>query len=275
MTETSRPFGTTTLSTTSPTDRITMATVATRAKQLLSHKNAFGFAAEECFAADLTNLPTNEQYVLRMMVRNPANPTLTLPAELEWLRDLIERCNEHQQAMDIHQPYVYVTVRHGIVKSITDDLWHVDGFSMRVPHIPEQNYIIATNQATEVLEQQIVLPEDFDPFRHNIHQYFQDVANASMVTTPNDSVVYLIDPYVVHRRPAVTVNTWRTFVRISFIPIEIEDDTCTINPLIPRIKPYGRADLQPAALSNHLTAAKEHVKPVIVPIAQMDRASRS
>jgi hypothetical protein len=35
----------------------------------------------------------------------------------------------------------------------------------------------------------------------------------------------------------------RTFWRVSFVPIEIEDDTCTQNPLLPR-KVHGRSDIR-------------------------------
>lgn len=227
-----------------------MSTVATRAKSLLSHKNPFGFPAEEIFSFDdlmygKRNKPSvDEQYILRMMVGSPNVNGRQIPTELNWLKPLIEACSVFQARKEINNPFIYVTVRHGIVKSVTDDLWHVDGFSMRVPHIPEQNYIYASHCGTEVLEQTIQLPEDFDPMRHNIHQYFQDVAKEENVKVLRNNTLYRIDPYVVHRRPKVTEGVMRTFVRISFIPIEIEDDTCTVNPLIPRLKPYNRSDIR-------------------------------
>ena len=48
---------------------------------------------------------------------------------------------------------------------------------------------------------------------------------------------------MVHRRPSNTTGKQRTFVRISFIPIEIEDDTCTRNMLFPE-KVYNRKDIR-------------------------------
>jgi len=115
---------------------------------------------------------------------------------------------------------------------------------MRVPHPPEQNYIWADCFGTEVLRQKIELPNDFDPMKHNIHQYFQDQADANYTQVLKTKTLYAIDPYVIHRRPNLPRSVWRTFFRISFIPIEIEDDTCSINHLIPRKKPYGRKDIR-------------------------------
>lgn len=222
------------------------SSIATRARDLLSHRAPFGFSAEKGpFLGKGGIRPAqDEQYILRMMIRTPTAGGFQIPTELEWLRTIIETCDGQQRLDKIKNPYCYVTVRHGIVRSETDDLWHVDGFSMRVPHIPEQNYIYASREGTEVLEQEVNLPDDFDPMKHNIHSYFQDVADIKNIRTLKSRTLYRIDPYVIHRRPAVTQGTLRTFFRISFIPIEIEDDTCTVNPLIPRIRPYGRGDIR-------------------------------
>lgn len=221
-----------------------MKTTSERSKRLLSHKNPFGFPAEKCLSGLNLSPPNEDQYILRMMLRAPWTNGFQIPSQLDWLRGMIRLCDSFQIADDILNPFVYVTVRHGIVKSTTDDLWHVDGFSMRVPHIPEQNYILASNHGTEVLEQDVRIPSDFDPMKHNIHQYFQDVADEKNIKTLEDNTIYRIDPYVIHRRPTVTAGIMRTFVRVSFIPIEIEDDTCMVNPLIPRPKPYNRSDIR-------------------------------
>lgn len=214
-----------------------------RAHELLSHKHLFGEVATP-FGSHEVIPPEGEQYILRMMIRNPNSVGFQIPPELEWLRNTIIKCDKIQQFWGVNNPFVYVTVRHGIVKSVTDDLWHVDGFSMRVPHNPEQNYIWTSNHGTEVLEQEVYLPEDFDPMVHNIHQYFQDVARKN-VRKLREKRLYGIDPYVIHRRPTVPEGTHRTFFRISFVPIEIEDDTNTDNPVLSRgNKIYGRTDIR-------------------------------
>ena len=85
---------------------------------------------------------------------------------------------------------------------------------------------------------------NFDPLKHNIQTFYQDRADNSKVRQCEANRVHLIDPYCVHRRPKGTNGIVRTFWRISFIPIEIEDDTCTINNLMPYKKKYGRKDIR-------------------------------
>lgn len=187
--------------------------------------------------------PAQEQYILRMMIRSPESNGLVIPTELDWLRETIMCLSQLQEAVLRRQPYVYVTVRNGEVQSVTDDEWHVDGFSMRVPHYPEQNWIWSDCYPTEQLVQNFEIPEDFDPMQHNLHTYFQDHADTGNVRALKVAHLAAIDPYIVHRRPQVPVGTKRCFFRISFVPIEIEDDTCTPNPLMPR-RFYGRADIR-------------------------------
>lgn len=187
--------------------------------------------------------PAEEQYILRMMIRSPESGGLVIPAALDWLRDTILTLNGIQNSIFRYQPYVYVTVRNGEVQSVTDDEWHVDGFSMRVPHYPEQNYIWSDCYPTEQLVQNFDIPADFDPMRHNLHTYFQDHADPRNIQLLKPKHLAIIDPYIVHRRPEVPVGTKRCFFRVSFVPIEIEDDTCTPNPLMPR-RAYGRSDIR-------------------------------
>lgn len=183
------------------------------------------------------------QYVLRMMVRSDVLP-LSIPPELDWIAPMIRKLDKHQKAHGLRNPFVYVTIRHGLVTSETDDAWHVDGFSMRKPHTPEQNYICVEGEdPTQFLLKKWDLPDTFDPFVHNIHHYFRDFGGDGLTVSGFPGVIYAIDPYCVHRRPTVTVGKMRTFWRISFVPIEIEDDTCTPNPLFPP-KVYGNADIR-------------------------------
>lgn len=214
-----------------------------RAKEYLSDRKIFGWEPLEICELPNITLPKQSQMILRMMIRSPEANGYKIPSSLNWLKPVIEQCDTLQQKNSLFQPYVYVTIRHGFVTTITDDLWHVDGFSMRIRHVPEQNYIWASNHGTEVLPQKMFLPKDFDPFRHNIHQYFQDVADESRTLTLKPKTLYVIDPYVIHRRPVLPEGVWRTFFRISFVPIEIEDDTNTANPLLPDNRPYGRVDV--------------------------------
>lgn len=218
-----------------------------RANRLLSTKMYGKVSGDLLEMPHNLNVPTEEQYVLRMLVKSPETDGFMIPEELGWLESLIKRLDDVQNDIFRIQPYVYVTVRNGLVQSVTDDEWHVDGFSMRVNHCPEQNYIWSDCYPTEYLDQKFVIPEDFNPFRHNIQHFFHDNADKDCIRTMKPKHLAIIDPYVVHRRPVVPEGTERCFVRISFVPIEIEDDTCSHNPLLPK-KTYGRDDIRKALI---------------------------
>lgn len=211
-----------------------------RAHQLLSLKH-YAVADQQLLSHPLQANVPQDQYILRMMIRSPWSNGLQVPAELEWVRPIVFGTDLIQkQLIGINHPFLYVTVRSGIVRSVRDDEWHVDGFSMRIPHTPEQNYVWTDGDyPTEVLEQQFVIPDDFDPMIHNLHQFIQDRATAEPKQL-NPRRLYLIDPYIVHRRPQVPAGTQRSFFRISYVPIEIEDDACQQNPLLPE-RYYGRS----------------------------------
>lgn len=219
-----------------------MLSLAQRAHQLLDleiYKQA---------STDVTSWPLelsapDDQYILRMMVRAPWVDGTALPPELEWIRSVLAQCDEHQRIIGVNHAFVYITVRNGLVRSIADDVWHADGFSMRKPHLPEQNYIWCDNNGTEMLNQIFDIPSDFDPLKHNIHHFFQDMADDNRIIKLQDHRLYQIDPYIIHRRPTLTMNTMRKFFRISYVPIEIENDDCTQNPLLP-FRHYGLVDIR-------------------------------
>lgn len=175
----------------------------------------------------------DRQYVLRMIVGEELGKFF-LPSELEWVRCLVEKAYAIQSRFSLPHRFCYVTVRHGEVTSTTDDEWHVDGFSMRNHHIPDQNYIWCDSFPTEWLCQSISIPNDFDPLRHNLHKYIASVADENNAVSLSEKVLYAFDTYCIHRRPKVPEGTHRTFVRVSFCAIEIDDVNNTDNPLIPR-----------------------------------------
>lgn len=178
--------------------------------------------------------PEDRQYVLRMLVKEPFGD-FKIPERLEWLEPMIDVARTHQSNMGIRQPYCHVTVRHGEVTSEKDDKWHVDGFSMNVTHLPEQNYAWVNRYPTEYLERSFDIPVDFDPRKHNIHLLLQDLLDGDEdVKAFDEETVYCFDPYVPHRRPEVPTGIERTFVRVSFCPMEIRDVNNTQNPLLPR-----------------------------------------
>lgn len=185
---------------------------------------------DEITVLDL-KIPSEKQYILRMLIKRMFGEYV-IPYELEWVRPLIELCDSNQKLMGIKQPFVYITIRNGLVNSVTDDEWHVDGFSQTITHLPEQNYIWCNEYPTEYTTKLFSFPNDFDGLKHNIHLFFQDNILDKDILLMNKNTVYCLDPYVVHRRSFISNNKNRCFVRLSFTPIEIEDINNTINPLL-------------------------------------------
>lgn len=206
------------------------SSVAERARVNLS-LDAFG---EICHPELITqvklNPPRHAQYVLRCPIKVPRQ-AIYVPRSLSWCVPLIKIAVEHNaNEIKVHQPFIYLTIRHGWVESVTDDEWHVDGFSMRVAHVPEQNYVWTNINPTQHLLARLDIPKDFNPLIHNIHHLFKDLECESTSLEPNG--VYVMDPYVVHRRPPEVAETWRTFVRLSFTPIPIADKNNAHNPML-------------------------------------------
>lgn len=182
-------------------------------------------------------LPKEQQFVLRMCICAPYSDGYRPPAELCWLLPVMDRAALAEDSLGHRRPYCYVTVRHGFCNTELDDEWHVDGFSMKHKHFPDSNYIFNITDSewlqTQWLAQSFDIPADFDPLRHNLHKLLQSQAepqgNAHWLKSGR---LYLLDPYVVHRRPPGSEGRWRTFVRISFTSVEIPDKNNTVNPHI-------------------------------------------
>lgn len=178
------------------------------------------------------SIPEDRQYILRMVIKRPFEE-LAVPEDLLWTKPLVDLAFINQEKMDIRHPFCYLTIRNGVVTSKTDDVWHVDGFSLQFSHLPEQNYIWASHTPTEYVTKKIDFPSDFDAFKHNIHHYFDDViTEQDEIKTIKPKTVYCMDPYIIHRRPNCEQNVERTFIRVTFSPIEIADKNNTVNPLM-------------------------------------------
>jgi len=174
------------------------------------------------------DFPKEDLYILRLPISTQyLFGEIRLPKRLSFLKEFIKECRDYQEnIIGIHHPFMYLTIRHGEIKSIRDDMWHVDGFSMRYNHLPEQNYIWSSHSPTEINEIETDL-SDFDPLLSNIHLRFKE----GNIKTLDSKTIYGLDPYVIHRRPPNSKGK-RSFVRLSFTPIEIRDINNAINPLI-------------------------------------------
>lgn len=178
--------------------------------------------------------PLEEQYVLRVLVKAP-HTQWCIPEDLRWLGVLVDKALAYQsKRIGVRHPYCYITVRHGSRPVETGERWHVDGFSMRYHHLPEANYVwVVSEHPTQFVQNPVVFPEDFDPLKHSVHKFLARRAEGKPVYQVRSGHLYLFDPYVLHRRPAESSGEFRTFVRISFTPIEINDRNNTPNPAIP------------------------------------------
>lgn len=191
-------------------------------------------------------LPAEPVYALRLLIRAPRDDLFHLPARLEFLQDYIATFAAYQAAHfpDAAGRFVYLTVRSGPVLSSRDDEMHVDGFQgISVPrHIPEQNYLWASSHAT-LYSLQPYWVSDLDPAVYNLHSYLERATDRSRLMATKAGSTYLIDPYHVHARPRLPAGITRTVVRLTFSPVEIRDDSNTVNPRLPR-GPYNREDVR-------------------------------
>lgn len=206
----------------------------TLAKQLLHPQWYDGFTLHKGVyhgTAELT-CPHATQGVLRMLVRY-RDGELQLPEELEWVRPLIIAADKVMLDNGLVMPFTYVTVRHNFETDHTDEDWHVDGFSLRVSHIPEQNFLWSNTGGTLFTGKRVLVADNFNAMKHNINTSVKFIGTgADISAAPNG--VYSFDPYVFHKAPPYT-GKGRTFVRISYTAIEIDDVNNTPNPLLPRV----------------------------------------
>ena len=218
-----------------------------RAKRIFS-QSGYMYPAPPLFLGVRDILfPQDDIFVLRLLIKQPGS-NFMLPKKLEFLAQAIKNCAAYQMEHfpDFANRFVYLTVRSGTVREgQKDDELHVDGFQgISVPrHIPEQNYLWASNNPT-LFSLQPYFVENIDPSRHNIHNYFESNTNKSMLMSGVDKGLYAIDPYHIHARPSgVIARPRRSMFRLCFSPVEIRDDNNFVNKYLPR-GPYGRSDIR-------------------------------
>ena len=159
------------------------------------------------------DVPKVRQYVLRILIKRTFGE-FQLPRELKWVKPLLKATEAHQNRIGVKQPFVYLTIRNGHVESVTDDEWHVDGFSQQITHLPEQNYSWTNKIPTEYVEKTLDFPDDFNAFKHNIHDFFKHRITEDDVLTMKAGNVYGFDPYIIHRRPNIREGTKRCIIRV-------------------------------------------------------------
>lgn len=173
--------------------------------------------------------------VLRCPIKRRGSDAVMLPSELAPLAPLVRHVLELEAQVNpdfpsfwCHLSFERTRVGAGETQRVPG--WHVDGFQgVRAPrHRIEHSYLWADRQPTEYCLQPFFLSH-LDPGRHNV--FAEMVAQAREVNAYAglEGHAYLVDPYLVHRSPAVAENCWRSFVRITVAETELEDPTNTAN----------------------------------------------
>jgi hypothetical protein len=172
-------------------------------------------------------IPNHYINILRMLISEDGK-NFIIPKEINFLKYFLDVILKHQKINGFKNKYCYVTIKNNVNENYDNDVWHTDGFSMKVKHKPEQNYIFCSSNPTEYVLQKIKFPIDFNPQIYNVHKYIQKrIVNKIMKI--DDNTLYCIDPYVIHRRPQLK-GLNRFFIRITFSNIEINDINQTQNP---------------------------------------------
>lgn len=184
--------------------------------------------------------PPNESLsILRMMIR-PKYGLLRMPSQLFWLpRCLGEIINYDREMYGISSSWCYLTIRHGEQRFESDDIWHFDGVSFRDECIPDRNYIWVDGDPTEYKTGSVSFPPDFDPLKHNIFDFCDKATKDSKIRKIKPRQWHFLSPFCLHRRPPTDRGGMRTFIRVSFLDVEIRDVNNTQNPLMPT-QHYGR-----------------------------------
>lgn len=173
-----------------------------------------------------------EVMILRMLVR-PKYGNFIIPDELKFLEEIIYSLSEYDvKRTGIEHSWCYVTIRHGEVKSKTDDEWHFDGSSFRTDIIPERNYIWVNHSPTEYKEGNLDIPNDFDPIKHDLFSFASCQLEKNPIKTAKEKTWWLLSPFCLHKRPFIDNSKSRTFYRICFTDIEGRDINNTQNPLL-------------------------------------------
>lgn len=211
----------------------------------------------------IPNIENIETNVLRLLIRdNNENNNIYIPKELLVLKDFIlENINYHRQHFSFNKnAFIYITVRQStynelFYKEAFD--WHIDGFqgSRIERHIVEQNVFWCNKSPTQYLLQPMYC-EGLNPSKYDINDFFNKNADEKYLFNSEENSIYYTNPYNIHKVNSLKFKGKRIFVRLNFSPVEIEDPTNTINPMLPRYY-QERKDLR-NFLSEYLINEKKH-----------------
>jgi len=175
--------------------------------------------------------PCDEQYILRLLLR-PKYGSWVIPKDLFWLKGFLTYLTDlDAKDTGIVKSWCYLTIRHGPIQTYADTEWHFDGASFRTSVIPERNYVWMDKSPFQYKLGNLSFPEDFDPTRHCMFSFAESALSDSPILEAKERLWYRLTPFCFHRRNPQAESP-RTFIRISFMDIEIRDENNTPNPLL-------------------------------------------
>lgn len=179
--------------------------------------------------------------VLRLLIRNnDSQSDIYLPKELLSLKEFIlQQINYHRQHYDENKEcFIYITIRTSTYDNLfykNSCTWHIDGFqgSRINRHIVEQDIFWCNKNPTQFLIQPMFC-EYLDSSKHDINEFFEKQSDERFIIDTQPNKIYLATPYNIHRVNILPFEGKRVFIRLNFSPVEIEDFTNTINPMLVR-----------------------------------------
>ena len=194
--------------------------------------------------------------VLRMPIKFPGT-SYKIPTSLGGWEDLIRRVAEYEAFInpDHDKTFSHITIDMSMVKAGTFHRYpgfHGDGIqgTKLTPKVRvEHSYILTSAPPTEFCLQPFFL-KHLDESKHNYFLEFDRQAKEANVYGSLPDHLYLIDPYMVHRTPKITMDTLRLFVRITYAFTELQHPKNTINPLFTGQKYNKRVDIRENLVAN-------------------------
>lgn len=194
--------------------------------------------------------------VLRMPLKFPGTE-YRIPSELEGLLPLISRAAEYEAFINPKhdQTFCHITFDRSEVKPGEFHRFPgfhgdgVQGTKITPKVIVEHSYIIATAPPTEFCLQSFFLTH-LDESKHNFFLELDKQAKECNVYGSLPGHMYLIDPYMVHRTPAITQPVSRVFVRITYAFTELQHPKNTLNPLFQGQEYEKRVDIRERLVRN-------------------------
>ncbi|MBI4349236.1 MAG: hypothetical protein HY553_20530 [Elusimicrobia bacterium] len=175
--------------------------------------------------------------VLNMPIKMPKTG-FKIPAELEHLREFIQKMIDHEAAINpkLEEFYAYLTVDFSAVvagQTHRKPGIHIDGVQgARYPvKLPPEHAYSASSVLGTVFYDQVFDLTALDPAKHHVHAELERQADETMAWPAENFGIYFWDSYSVHRAAIAREALRRTFVRVEFSKKIYDSEGDTHNPL--------------------------------------------